>query len=597
MSDVHNHDHEAAARSGLADDFEGLYLDYMLIGIIQKLLKRCSENLSANFPVLKLEREFQENASDIQNLYTDVRQMQELGLDAGVPLAQIADKGIRSRELQEEIKKEVRETNLSEAEGSFRAWMDDFMEEAQEPMENILVRFRRPWDGSREPDMRPLLLPVSQNVGEDGGPGGTLPAGDINGDYQSDDYQPYAPQSEASSKRPSPDVDEEVPAPKRRLTHRTLSISLETLEQNFSNQRVTEVPKGSGNWYVFRCEEHNMLFEGGARPAQAASRHAIAHGMHFTHASAVEAFGARVMGCDAKSAKEHNANIGEAIEQSRLESTLLHADLQPQEPQEPDCRPVRRAAQNRQRFFLSPSPSGFQKPPKIFPEEIYWVHWHEDDLYYPCLVLPWGPMPRLCSTKCAPVEMNLLHSEYELPRCYDRRRGFCGVWAKGYKDGQAKVSERQYPVVYFAAGKRFPRGCDVGFVKARDIYVYEEEKETPQQKAAVDSWLERRDGAVTPIRNLRGLDLVSPTRSSSTEHGSVNNSRAQGVSRESRSDDSDRESVSPEPCPQWASDSGSESEGDRNMVYHDRLSFEFDSPLPNARPGTHHHPLPVPKTT
>ncbi|KAG7405616.1 hypothetical protein Forpe1208_v015328 [Fusarium oxysporum f. sp. rapae] len=183
--------------------------------------------------------------------------------------------------------------------------------------------------------------------------------------------------SPPSSKRTSPDSAEDRPSPKRHAHRREITTA--EIDEGFISQKITETPAGSGEWYVFQYREHDLPLDGLARPAQAAARHAIAHGLHPNRASAVEAFGIKIVGCDAAIAKSHNDRV--VVQPKRKagcqvnrgtddEMAQLLGDINPSHSRHV---PVRRAAATRKRTVLSRDPDGTRKPDEITAKTIYWI--------------------------------------------------------------------------------------------------------------------------------------------------------------------------------------------------------------------------------
>ncbi|KAH7470147.1 hypothetical protein FOMA001_g14131 [Fusarium oxysporum f. sp. matthiolae] len=357
--------------------------------------------------------------------------------------------------------------------------------------------------------------------------------------------------SPPSSKRTSPDSAEDRPSPKRRAHRREITTA--EIDEGFSNQKITETPARSGEWYVFQCREHDLPLDGLARPAQAAARHAIVHGLHPTRASAIEAFGIRIVGCDAVFAKSHNDRVviqpkrkaGCQVNSATVDRVYRHrhdrgndgemaervGDVNPSIPRPV---PVRRAAATRKRTILSRDPDGTENPAEITAKTIYWIKWPDDGICYPAYVLPWESFPRFRSKYLVPVDRGLLESVDELPACYDKGHGFAGVWAEGYKDGQRKMNKRLCPVIFFTLERRFPWEYETGWAAAQDFRVFDGDNEDPQFKALVDHWLAREDRQ-TPDEELIRLKklFVDLTECLSSDQGS---------SREESPDSDDDES-------------------------------------------------------
>ncbi|CCT74911.1 uncharacterized protein FFUJ_10984 [Fusarium fujikuroi IMI 58289] len=369
------------------------------------------------------------------------------------------------------------------------------------------------------------------------------PATDVGGDSDNDaildtpDYSPPSPHPTLrippTSNRTSPDAGA-PPFPNHRARCREITAAE---IGGFSGQKITETPAGSAEWYVFQCEEHSLRFDGLPRPAQAAARHAITHRLPPTRPSAIEAFGIKIVGCDAAIAKAHNDRVvvqakrkaglqanrgtdGSAYRPQRERRTdemaSLLGDINPSHPRH---IPVRQAAAMRKRTILTRELDGTERPFEITAKTIYWIKWPDDGICYPAYVLPWESFPRFWSKYLAPVDRGLLETVDELPACYDRAYGLAGVWAEGSKDGQRKMNKRVYPVIFFTLGKRFPWECETAWVAEEDFRVFDGDKEDPQFKALVDHW-KARENRQTPDDELIRMKLMSPPGDQTSSDGS-----------------------------------------------------------------------------
>ncbi|KAF5980575.1 hypothetical protein FCOIX_4716 [Fusarium coicis] len=180
----------------------------------------------------------------------------------------------------------------------------------------------------------------------------------------------------------------------------------------FSGQKITETPAGSGEWYVFQCEEHSLLLDGLSRPAQAAARHAIVHGLPPTRPSAIEAFGIKIIDCDATIAKAHNDRVVLKSKRKGVFQVTRGTGDNPYRPQRgartgsdmasllgdispshPRHIPNRQAAATRKRTILTRELDGTERPDETTAKTIYWIKWSDDGICYPAYVLPWSSFP------------------------------------------------------------------------------------------------------------------------------------------------------------------------------------------------------------
>ncbi|EWZ32793.1 hypothetical protein FOZG_14310 [Fusarium oxysporum Fo47] len=471
--------------------------------------------------VLRVKDEHIDLDREVRGMGAKIAELRETGQDDTGLLTRVKEMGEKLKRITRQLPREERKNPV--AFDDIKPFIDEFMTKTRKHMELMLMH------NERERTQSIPNLPPSPAANEDDDNYNDAPF-DLGNDSLPSSPRP-ALRSPPSSKRTSPDSAEDRPSPKRRAHRREITTA--EIDEGFSNQKITETPARSGEWYVFQCREHDLPLDGLARPAQAAARHATVHGLHPTRASAIEAFGIRIVGCDAVFAKSHNDRVviqpkrkaGCQVNSATVDRVYRHrhdrgndgemaervGDVNPSIPRHV---PVRRAAATRKRTILSRTilsrdPDGTENPAEITAKTIYWIKWPDDGICYPAYVLHWESFPRFRSKYLVPVDRGLLESVDELPACYDKGHGFAGVWAEGYKDGQRKMNKRLCPVIFFTLERRFPWECETGWAAAQDFRVFDGDNEDPQFKALVDHWLAREDRQ-TPDEELIRLKLMSP---------------------------------------------------------------------------------------
>ncbi|KAF5702594.1 hypothetical protein FMUND_13408 [Fusarium mundagurra] len=498
------------------------------VKLIAENATECHRQL-LSYQLLSLKDDHLDLDNQIRDLGAEMRELQEDNQDITSHANYAKELGEKRKRIVRDIPRKARKKPvvLADIEPHIR----EFMEKTDKAMEVILV-----YHDNLKIQSAPNLPPTPPTEAD----------GDSDNDAPLDSANspPSSPlpdlQSPPTSSRTFP-VAGGHPSPRRRTHCREVA----TAEiGGFSGQKISETPAGSGKWYVFQCSEHGLRFDGLPRPAQAAARHAITHGLPPTRPSAIEAFGIKIVGCDATIAKAHNDQVvvkskGKGVSQvtrgtgdtpyrpqrgARTDSDMasLLGDISPSHPRH---IPIRQAAATRKRTILTRELDGTEKPAEITAKTIYWIKWPDDGICYPAYVLPWESFPRFRSKYLAPVDRGLLESVDELPACYDKAHGLAGVWAEGYKDGQRKMNERVYPVIFFTLEKRFPWECEIGWAAEEDFRVFDGDKEDPQFKALVDHW-RARENCQTPDDELIRMKLMSPPgdQRSSTSSSSVRES-------------------------------------------------------------------------
>ncbi|KAK2674298.1 hypothetical protein RAB80_009282 [Fusarium oxysporum f. sp. vasinfectum] len=477
--------------------------------------------------VLRVKDEHIDLDREVRGMGAKIAELRETGQDDTGLLARVKEMGEKLKRITRQLPREARKNPV--AFDDIKPFIDDFMTKTRKHMELMLMH------NERERTQSIPNLPPSPAANEDDDNYNDAPF-DLGNDSLPSSPGP-ALRSPPSSKRTSPDSAEDRPSPRRRAHRREITTA--EIDEGFSNQKITETPARSGEWYVFQCQEHDLPLDSLARPAQAAARHAIVHGLQSTHASAIEAFGIRIVGCDAAFAKSHNDRV--VIQPKRkagcqVNSATVDRVYRPRHdrgndgemaervgdvnPSNPRHVPVRRAAATRKRTILSRNPDGTENPAEITAKTIYWIKWPDDGICYPAYILPWESFPRFRSKYLVPVDRGLLESVDELPACYDKGHGFAGVWAEGYKDGQRKMNKRLYPIIFFTLERRFPWECETGWAAAQDSRVFDGDNEDPQFKALVtdDGVLE----LMSPPRDRGSSSSWSSDRKSSPEESPEN---------------------------------------------------------------------------
>ncbi|KAK4063263.1 hypothetical protein Purlil1_14178 [Purpureocillium lilacinum] len=102
----------------------------------------------------------------------------------------------------------------------------------------------------------------------------------------------------------------------------------------------------------------------------------------------------------------------------------------------------------------------------ITPGEVYLAYWGRSKALLAVLLLPTKGLDKVGVHNETIETLGLLR---ELPSCYDYDPS-SGIlnWRQGYRDGEALVPDREYPVMYFD-GKAFPTRSKVGWVAAKDL--------------------------------------------------------------------------------------------------------------------------------
>ncbi|KAK3687453.1 hypothetical protein B0T22DRAFT_457242 [Podospora appendiculata] len=241
---------------------------------------------------------------------------------------------------------------------------------------------------------------------------------------------------------------------------------------------IVEHPKGSGEWYILRCDEHGYHFK--ENPLPAAAKHLNGQDHDFIPKSfdmAVQHIGFRVLGCNAEKATINNEMCriayaahyqppkpGSKKSRNATSSTAAaasgeglsgtgpgHEEAGP----EPETEPESEAnANDHNSRATGKSPVGMDEPVVgSFYRFLY------DRRWYASLVLPTGSLE--------PVGMagSLAEIDDRPPPCYeyDKENKKIVGWAKGFEDNGTNRAKRKYPVMTFRKDMVIPLTGDFGY--------------------------------------------------------------------------------------------------------------------------------------
>lgn len=199
---------------------------------------------------------------------------------------------------------------------------------------------------------------------------------------------------------------------------------------------ITEYPKGSNNWYILRCLEHNKHFYRTA--LQAGSKHLSgrAHGLTRSQQIAFQMLSVRVLNCDAEKARLNNLAVKEAVDAGYPYRT----------PGMAGDRQRRSSFEDGDRLHSS---RGTEHAVGPNVGQIYGATWLEKPAIV--VVLPIGDLSVVGMT--GPRITSLV----EPPACYRfSKTDRAYIWNYHYQDGSDRVASRKYPVMAFQGDMVIP---------------------------------------------------------------------------------------------------------------------------------------------
>lgn len=244
--------------------------------------------------------------------------------------------------------------------------------------------------------------------------------------------------------------------------------------------KIFEYKTGSGNWYIVRCDDHQVHF-GFNNPVHGAAKHVHSpqHGnLEKKHDLAIEICGHRILDCNAELAELNNREFERAVKEDKYQ--VFNLNLLTKEGR----RRLTDGPQKDSAVDSSPAAGPSRKKPKLPPLKPIEDDQIEDNQKHPreCGFYEgfWQPTKRWYMLIVLPIrsdgslrEVGLKEKLQEtgvmdkVPKCYRVDRVSLQVkgWQPAYMDGGPKVSKREYPVMFFDNHQR----CSVGWVSAERL--------------------------------------------------------------------------------------------------------------------------------
>lgn len=257
---------------------------------------------------------------------------------------------------------------------------------------------------------------------------------------------------------PDPQAPRPLQAVQKKLTNRV--INFDEIYQDGKatyKHKIFEYKEGSGNWYIVKCDEHNIHF-GFNNPVQGAAKHLHSpqHAkLERRHDLAIEKCGFLVKDCTAEIAKKNNDVFKEALKQGYkiLNSNRKKTEGQPSTagPSNLDrdgSKPANSAAQMKQGELHEITPIDSVVQPQA--GKFYQGFWQSNKKWYPLIVLPIQLDGSLSSVG---IQEKLHKTDLfqQIPKCYRVNQACLQIegWQPAYQDNGPKVKSREFPVMFF----------------------------------------------------------------------------------------------------------------------------------------------------
>ncbi|ROW07502.1 hypothetical protein VPNG_07093 [Cytospora leucostoma] len=229
--------------------------------------------------------------------------------------------------------------------------------------------------------------------------------------------------------------------------------------------QIFEYKAGSGNWYIVKCDEHDVHFKYG-NPVHGAAKHVSSpqHGSRDkTHDLAIKLCGYLIPDCNAELAELNNREFRRALEEDGYavhnRNLLTKAKTKPtsdeRQKQPKSGKEGGEIHVNGDTASKRPKKQGLKAPKTgtvIQPKECHFYQglWSSTKKYYCLIVLPIRPDGSLSEVGLRDKfqEVGLIDNA---PKCYrvDRVSLQIKGWQAAYEDGGPKFNKREYPVMYF----------------------------------------------------------------------------------------------------------------------------------------------------
>ncbi|KAF4467853.1 hypothetical protein FALBO_5268 [Fusarium albosuccineum] len=315
---------------------------------------------------------------------------------------------------------------------------------------------------------------------------------------------------------------------------------------------IAQYPRQYGNWYIFKCDEHDKHFE--RDPIRGAACHVSRYHTRSgtkAHDVAVKILGIHVLDCDSEKAKRNNEIArkafakGQGLPRGRRDTELqneqrpdkgLHSD----KPSKHYGKQTR--LQERSGVFEP------QDQDTLIPVagKIYATRYLSKGKWdwFPAFVLPWE------SFKIFDWGEPLME---QLPSCYlpSQCEGENPRWAPGYQDGGDFVTLRHYPVMFFE-NRKFPENSRVSWVPVEHFQKFDAENPNILYRNAVAKFIDTGDRRLGPKKSEKNYIVISDESDNDPpdvgSHANPEEPRERYAPDESTRNDNDKDTASDEKC-------------------------------------------------
>ncbi|KAK1961197.1 hypothetical protein LY78DRAFT_589226 [Colletotrichum sublineola] len=264
------------------------------------------------------------------------------------------------------------------------------------------------------------------------------------------------------------------------------TITFQEVYQDGKAEYKHSIVKYDEVFYILRCDEHGVHFKQNALAAAAKHLHGASHGhLRKEHKLAVETIGFHVVDCTDELATLNNECVRQAFENGYKPLNQLHgpksggkrlsggaapaADLDVERAASASVSPFQTVAQvvelrgvnEQEKEQGSQEEARQQAKPETKQQdtvptkyilnpkagELYHAKWPRSSKLYTVMVLGWTDL-KMCGWEEKLSETQLYDRKIR-PACYVYNDDGIAGWAPGFGDGEARVLERDIPVLWF----------------------------------------------------------------------------------------------------------------------------------------------------
>ncbi|KAK0743032.1 hypothetical protein B0T18DRAFT_430406 [Schizothecium vesticola] len=253
---------------------------------------------------------------------------------------------------------------------------------------------------------------------------------------------------------------------------------------------IVEFPSKSACFYILRCDEHVVHFNQNPLHGAAKHLHGAQHGnMSKDHSLAVELLGHRIPDCTHQLADLNNEMVHEAFQDGYKPlniNQMTKSDRRAYELEHGvslEAAPASAAPSfPNLKNWDAKKPTAAAKVETPVVGDLHLVFWKRDQKRYPVMILPSQGSLRPCGLRNKSLFDPPAHGPLgkphksrgasimrDAPECYalDAQTRQIVGWAPGFEDGGSRVSEREFPVMFFDGNRRF------GWVPLRELLPFD----------------------------------------------------------------------------------------------------------------------------